>query len=167
MAMKLGILSDTHNHTPNLQHAVSIFRSRGITTLIHCGDMTSPQMADLLAGFQVTAVTGNMDMNVGRLEGTLKKLNPANSLSATFTGEFEGVAVAATHGHRGNITELAQNGRFSFVFHGHTHRRRDDLVGGCRIVNPGALGGTQHESRSICIVDLETNTVEFIHLNAR
>ena len=109
--MKIGILSDTHNHTQNLQKALSIFRSRGISMLIHCGDMTSPNTAELLTGFQVIAVTGNMDMNTGRLEGTLKKLNPENSLSATYTGELEGVTVAATHSHRGNVPDLVENGR--------------------------------------------------------
>lgn len=162
--MKIGILSDTHNHTQNLQQAITLFRSRGITTLIHCGDMTSPNTAELLKDFRIIAVTGNMDMNMGRLESTLKKLNPENSLSATFTGEIEGVSIAATHSHRGNVPELAANGRYTYIFHGHTHRRRDEQLNGTRIINPGALGGTRHEPRSICIVNIATNTVEFIQV---
>lgn len=162
--MKLGILSDTHNHTQNLARALSIFRSRAVTTLIHCGDMTSPKTAVLLKNVHVIAVTGNMDMNTGRLEQTLKQLNPQNSLSATFTGEIEGVAIAATHSHRGNVPDLVANGRFSYIFHGHTHRRRDEQVNDTRIINPGALGGTRHELRSICIVNLATDAVEFISI---
>jgi putative phosphoesterase len=160
--MKLGILSDTHNHTQNLQRAIKLFRNRCITTLIHCGDMTSPNTAELLKDFRIIAVTGNMDMNTGRLESTLKKLNPENTLSATFTGEIEGVSIAVTHSHRGNVPELATNGRFQYIFHGHTHRRRDEQVNNTRIINPGALGGTRHEPRSICVVNLATNAVEFI-----
>ena len=162
--MKLGILSDTHNHTRNLQQALSIFHSQGITTLIHCGDMTSPNTAVLLKNFHVIAVTGNMDRNTGRLESTLKKLNPENSLSATFTGEMDDMSIAATHSHRGNVPELVANGRFSYIFHGHTHRRRDEQVNSTRIINPGALGGTRHEPRSICIVNLATNHIEFIQI---
>lgn len=162
--MKLGILSDTHNHTQNLQRAITIFRSRAITTLVHCGDMTSPNTAVLLKGFQVIAVTGNMDMNTGRLESSLKQLNPENSLSATFTGEIEGVSIAATHSHRGNVPDLVANGRYAYIFHGHTHRRRDEQLNGTRIINPGALGGTRHEPRSICIVNIATNAVEFIQV---
>ncbi len=126
--------------------------------------MTSPNTAELLTGFRVFAVTGNMDMNTGRLEGTLKKLNPGNSLSATFTGEIEGVAIAATHSHRGNVPNLVNNGRFSYIFHGHTHRRKDQQLGSTRVINPGALGGTWHEPRTICIVNLATNHVEFIQV---
>ena len=162
--MKLGILSDTHNHTQNLQRALTIFRNRSVSTLIHCGDMTSPNTAELLADFCVFAVTGNMDMNTGLLESTLRKMNRENSLSATFTGEIEGVSIAATHSHRGNVPDLAANGRFTYIFHGHTHRRRDEQVNGTRIINPGALGGTRHEPRSICIVNLATDTVEFIQI---
>ena len=132
--------------------------------LIHCGDMTSPNTAELLTNFQVIAVTGNMDMNTGRLESTLKKLNPENSLSATYTGELEGVTVAATHSHRGNVPDLVTNGRYTFIFHGHTHRRKQEQVGTTHIINPGALGGTRHEPRSICIVNLATNSVEFIQV---
>jgi putative phosphoesterase len=165
--MKLGILSDTHNHTQNLQRALSLFRNRSITTLIHCGDMTSPNTADLLKDFHVIAVTGNMDVNTGRLESTLKKLNPENTLSATYTGEIEGISIAATHSHRGNVPDLVKNGRFSYIFHGHTHRRRNEFVEQTRIINPGALGGTRHESRSICIVNLATNHVEFIEVADR
>jgi hypothetical protein len=33
-----------------------------------------------------------------------------------------------------------------------------------RIINPGALGGTRHEPRSICIVNLATGAVEFIQI---
>ena len=162
--MKLGILSDTHNHTQNLQRAISVFRSRTVTTLIHCGDMTSPNTAVLLKNFRVITVTGNMDRNTGRLESTLKKLNPENSLSATFRGKIAGVTVAATHSHRGNVPDLVANGRYTFIFHGHTHRRRDEQVNNTRIINPGALGGTRHEPRSICIVNLATNHVEFIQI---
>ena len=162
--MILGILSDTHNHTQNLQKALLVFRSRGISALIHCGDMTSPNTAELVTGFQVIAVTGNMDMNTGLLEPTLKKLNPENSLCATFTGELAGVAIAATHSHRGNVPDLVANGRYTFIFHGHTHRRKHEQVGNTHIINPGALGGTRHEPRSICIANLATNTVEFIQI---
>jgi putative phosphoesterase len=162
--MKIGILSDTHNHMPNLERALSQFRARGITTLIHCGDMTSPNTAVLLKNFHVIAVTGNMDMNTGQLERTLKKLNPDNSLSSTFTGEIEGVSIAATHSHRGNVPELVANGRYTYIFHGHTHQRKHEQMGSSHIINPGALGGTRHETRSICVVNLATNNVEFIQI---
>ncbi len=162
--MKLGILSDTHNNTQTLQRALTLFRGRDITTLIHCGDMTSPNTAVLLKGFQVIAVTGNMDVNTGQLERTLKMLNPENSLSATFTGEIEGVSIAATHSHRGNVPELVENGRYTYIFHGHTHQQKHEQVNSTHIINPGALGGTRHEPRSICVVNLATNHVEFIQV---
>ena len=51
-----------------------------------------------------------------------------------------------------------------YIFHGHTHRRRDEVVHGTRIINPGALGGMSREHYSFCIVDLGLEDVEFIRL---
>jgi predicted phosphodiesterase len=36
------------------------------------------------------------------------------------------------------------------------------MIKGVHIVNPGALGGLARGQRSFCIVDLDTNDVEFI-----
>jgi len=38
------------------------------------------------------------------------------------------------------------------------------VVKGTRIINPGALGGLGIESRSFCIIDLNTDDVEFVHV---
>jgi predicted phosphodiesterase len=54
--------------------------------------------------------------------------------------------------------------RYRWVFHGHTHHRRDEVVHGVRIVNPGALGGLGRDPRSFCIVDLGAESVEFFQL---
>jgi predicted phosphodiesterase len=51
-----------------------------------------------------------------------------------------------------------------YLFTGHTHRRCDKRIGPTRVINPGALGGTQHETRSICILDLATDRLEVILL---
>jgi predicted phosphodiesterase len=40
--MLIGILSDTHNNTDNLNKALNVFRDRGVETLFQLGDMTMP-----------------------------------------------------------------------------------------------------------------------------
>jgi predicted phosphodiesterase len=32
------------------------------------------------------------------------------------------------------------------------------------VINPGALGGVRHESRSFCILDLQTDELRFIEV---
>jgi predicted phosphodiesterase len=51
-----------------------------------------------------------------------------------------------------------------YLLMGHTHRRHDARVGLTRVINPGALGGTQHEARSVCVLDLANDQLEIIRL---
>jgi len=161
--VKIGLLSDTHDHTGNLVRALKIFRDQEVKTLIHCGDMTSPRLADHLKGFDVVYLTGNMDPDPGGMGRKLKNLNPKNIAKLTYTGSYDGVPVAATHGHLiEELDRLIQSQRYRYVFHGHTHRRRDEAIGDTRVINPGALGGVRYEFRSVCILDLQLGEVSVV-----
>ena len=163
--MRLGVLSDTHNDLSNLRAALQVFRAEGIPRLIHCGDLTGPELAMELAGFEVTYLVGNMDAHRGSIAAALRQANPANRIRDTFTGEVGGVPVAATHGHHsGAVENLAHSGLYAWVFHGHTHRRRNEIVGSTRIINPGALGGLKPEYRSACVVDLVKAEARFVRV---
>ena len=92
-------------------------------------------------------------------------LNPENFAGVVFTGEIAGMRIAATHGHLADILDdLIDAGPYDYVFHGHTHRMRDEMISSVRVINPGALGGTRYEPRSICILDLVTGEVEFVEI---
>lgn len=163
--MKIGILSDTHNHIENLQKALAIFKQRKIEILIHCGDVNTPETAVNLQGFLVHYVYGNTDHAQMHIGSVVRDLNPQNSAGLVFTEEIDGVKLAATHGHLfTELEKLIADGRYPYVFHGHTHQRRDEMVGQTRVINPGALGGTQYEPRSICILDLHSGDLEFIEI---
>jgi putative phosphoesterase len=159
----LGVLSDTHNNQANLEAALEIFRRRGVTELIHCGDVTHPDLLLRLDGFRVHLVYGNGDFATGEMLDILRARDPENTAGEVFTGQIDGVAVAAAHGHeRLQLDALVQSGRYAFVFRGHSHRRQDSTLGPTRLVNPGGLGGLNRETRSICLVDLVTLQIEFI-----
>ncbi|MCB9420116.1 MAG: metallophosphoesterase family protein [Ardenticatenaceae bacterium] len=162
--MKIGILSDTHNDLPMLQQALAFFQRQGIQTLIHCGNMTSPETAVYCQNFTFIYVHGNMDRSHMAIRQTLFDINPSNVAANQFTGELiPGVRVAVTHGHiPGKIESFIAKG-YNYIFHGHTHRRRDEIIGGSRIINSGALGGAEHEPRSVCLLDLKTGYLQFIN----
>lgn len=130
--------------------------------LIHCGDMCNVATAQQMAGFDVVYVNGNMDDSAAAVNDTILQLNPRNTAGITYSDKVGGVRIAATHGHLRDKLEGLIGRRHAFVFHGHTHRRRDELVGKTRVVNPGALGGVRYEPRSVCLVDLDTEAVRFI-----
>lgn len=159
--MKIGILSDTHDNENNLRAVLDVYRQQGISRLIHLGDMTSPPTAQLLDGFEMIYLTGNMDRDPVGLQNTILDLHPNNRIVESFTGELEGVSIAAVHGHLDpSVEHLARTGKYKFVLCGHTHRRRDEMLGNSRIINPGALGGVEWQSRSYCMLDLATQEIE-------
>ncbi len=161
--MMLGVLSDTHNNAAGLRAALELFRKAGVTTLIHCGDVTTAEMLPALAEFRVHLVFGNLDFASGEMEQTLKTLHPGNTAGLVFSGDIGGVQVAATHGHlRELLDPLIESGHYAYVFHGHTHRHRDDLRGRTRIINPGALGGLHREPRQVCLLDLASGVARFV-----
>jgi uncharacterized protein len=163
--MKIGILSDTHNELDNLLAALEVFKKNQIEYLIHCGDLTDPYLVQHFTGFQVIYLLGNLDHETGKLEKFFKVDNSDNTINMLYTGHFDGVSIAAAHGHlEGSIFELTSSGKYAYVFHGHTHRKRDEKIGSTRVINPGALGGRHVEPRSVCMVDFENGDVQFIRI---
>lgn len=164
--MKIGVMSDTHNNERNTQQALDIMRTSGAERLIHCGDITSPNIVELFEGWQVDFVLGNVDRELEALRRAVGELAHA-SIGHQFRDEIDGVRLAATHGHDLQLlSQLIRSGNNNYVFHGHSHQRRDELISGTRVVNPGALGGKRSETRSVCVVDLTNGEVEFITLMA-
>lgn len=161
--MRLGVLSDSHDDLVNLEIALADYRRRGISQLIHCGDLIGAATARLLAGFELIYVDGNMDREAAEIYRTLRELDPHNIALPTFGGEIAGVSIAVTHGDDpGELARVIRSGIHRFVFTGHTHRRRDETIGSTRVFNPGALGGLQFESRSYSVVDLASGEIETI-----
>lgn len=162
--MKLGVMSDTHNNEANARQALEIMRERGVERIIHCGDITGPNIVALFDGWQVDFVQGNIDRDLDSLRGAVAELGQAN-FWWKLTTEIGGVKVAAVHGHDGPLLkELIRSGNYRYVFHGHSHLRRDEVIDGTRVINPGALGGKRPQTRSLCIIDLDENDVEFVTL---
>jgi putative phosphoesterase len=164
--MQIGILSDSHNNTKNLRAALQLFETAGIRTLIHCGDITTAETAREMAGFHVIHVFGNGDLVDGEIRETLRALNPENFSGSSFSGEIDGVRIAAAHGHDlSMLYSLIESGRYQYVFRGHSHRREDTCHGSTRVINPGALGGRNIEERTVYILDLQTGDGHFEKIN--
>lgn len=164
--MRIGILSDTHNDLANLTAALKLFAREEVSILVHCGDLTTPETARALAGNQVIHVLGNGDYAAPELREALLAGHPDSWSGPIYTGELGGRRIAAAHGHeRPMFDALVSSGRYEFILTGHTHRRRDIVWNGARVINPGSLGGLYRESRSICILDLNSDDAQFIEVS--
>jgi putative phosphoesterase len=162
--MKIGVIADTHDDLGNLEQALATLRDEGVTTLLHCGDVCEPGTLAALAGFDVWLAQGNMDRLIG-LASAVEEMFGRGRLAWLHCVSLDGYRLALIHGDNDEaLGNLAASGEYAWVFHGHTHRRRDYQVGRTRVVNPGALGGMRRERRSFCILDLEAGEVRFVEL---
>lgn len=164
--MKIGIISDTHDHGTNLKRAVRILYDEKVELLVHCGDITQPETALLMVEFRLICVFGNLDAASGQIRQTLLSYDAKNYAGEQFTGEIDGIPVAVAHGNRpGSIEQFARSGKYQYVFTGHTHQARHEQINRTWVVNPGALGGRQVESRSFCWLDVASGEIKFIKLD--
>lgn len=165
--MRIAVVSDTHNNRTYSARAVEIIARRGIGRVIHCGDVTSGDyLLEVFSEFELHVVLGNIDRDPADIRTALRGLPEGSTVDDVYETTVDGVALAACHGHTRTRTDLIERGTFGFVFHGHSHRRRDERHGPTRVVNPGSLGGLKRETRSFCIVDPARDEVEFIELAA-
>jgi len=165
--MRIGLLYDTHDNLANARTAALIFAQEGVAQLLHCGDVCGPAVVEALGGFAVYFAAGNMD-RVPALGLAVEALQGPGRLARCYSLVLHGFQVALLHGNDESLLRsLITSGAYAFVFHGHTHRRADRRVGSTRVINPGALGGKLVQSRSICILDLETGEARFVDIVAQ
>jgi len=162
--VKIGIVSDTHDNLNNLEAAVEVLRAEDVSSILHCGDLCGSDVIRALDGFDVWIAQGNMDRHVGLSQTAAEKFG--HIPFAWFQKPtLNGYPLAMIHGDNEEVLgNIINSGQYKYVFHGHTHRRRDQQVGRTRVINPGALGGTRKQSRSFCILDLATGEARFVEL---
>jgi hypothetical protein len=160
----IAVLSDSHDARKNLEWALSEIRDRGIREIIHCGDLRSSAILDLFEGLSPLFVLGNADRQVDTLRAEIRGRFGARAVGYTRTLERAGKRIGVTHGHTPDLEKLIESGDYDYVFHGHTHRRRDELVGRTRVINPGAIGGMKRESRSFVLFNPAADQADFVEM---
>jgi len=158
--MKIGVLSDSHNREDFIKKALRAFEDREVALIVHCGDLTSPDMVRLFEGFEVFFVEGNMDSQREAIAKAVAETEGPKFYGPKWEAELEGKRLAACHGDNSSLlNELLWAGNYDYVFHGHTHRLRDERVGKVRVINPGA-----YDTKTVCVLDLGTDRLEVIEL---
>jgi len=156
--MRIAIVSDTHGNVTNFKKVVDWLNKENIQTILHCGDIGSPEsLKESLSDFKgaFLGVFGNMDKGFKILIDEYNKIPKVEVKEDIFEIEIEdppspqGASarrrkIAFCH-FPGEAKKLAQSGRFDLVFYGHTHRPWDERVpsgrGECHMINPGELAG--------------------------
>ncbi len=160
--MLIGVMSDTHGRLDSTAQAVRLLLARGISQIIHCGDVGTTRVLDLFVGIPTAFVYGNTDYDTHSLQ------RYAEALGMSCYGKMgrmtiAGVVVSFLHGDDSRaMHQLIEAQDCSLLLHGHTHVRRVEDVGKVRIVNPGALH--RANPRTVATIDPATREVRFIEV---
>lgn len=162
MESRVGLLSDSHGRAGRTARAVDALLAEGAETLIHAGDVETDAVLDCLAGHNAHVVWGNCDWDRADLERYARNIGIAVDGDA---GEIsvDGTRIAFTHGHLPGALRTAMASGAKYLIHGHTHERRDEVVDGVRIINPGAL----HRASPFTVAVLTPRTGELKTIEVR
>ena len=165
--MKVGLISDTHNHLRESRKALGLLLERGAGHLVHCGD-AGEDVVDLISaacqehGIRAHLAIGNCDR--AHLEDRPFMANPAGVERAE-SPEFvlDGKRCIALHGdHAVRLEQALGSGRFDYVFTGHTHAPADRRTGKTRLLNPGSPVRPRQGPPTVALLDLETDRADWI-----
>jgi hypothetical protein len=161
--MRIGIVSDTHDHLVHTRVALSMFRSLDIDVVLHAGDYCSPFMIPLFANFPLHGVFGNNDGDHFRIQQRFTEIG--GHLHAEFMDQvFDGKRIAMYHGTQQGITDaLIACGTYDLVVTGHTHIAVNQLHGKTLHINPGSVNGLGNPPTA-AFYDTETGVGEIIGL---
>lgn len=152
--MRIGILSDTHDQAARTRSAVAILLAAGAEALIHCGDVTTPDVVGEVVGAPAYFVFGNCDYDLDALRLAMRRTG-AKCLERGGVIELGGRRIAVAHGDSSRDYAQLSAEAPDYFFSGHTHQRRDVREGLTRHINPGALYRAQ--AFTVGLLDLATD----------
>jgi len=157
--MRIGILSDTHDQVDRTARAVRRLADEGAEALIHCGDLTGPDVVYECAGLPAYFVFGNNDYDESGLRRAMAGIG-AVCLGRGGQIELSGKRIAVAHGDSNKeIGRLAAAGP-DYLFFGHSHWPTDEREGPTRWVNPGAL--YRASAWTVALLDLGTDALRML-----
>jgi putative phosphoesterase len=157
--MRLGILSDTHDRLQRTVTAVQQLLDAGADILIHCGDLTGPDIVYACSVRPSYFVFGNNEYDWAALR---RAAADAKATCLEWAGEITlaGKRIAVAHGHLMGDVRRLKAARPDFFLYGHSHIAADRHEGNLRCINPGAL----HRAAdfSVALLDLEKDELRFL-----
>ncbi len=137
--MLLGIISDTHGHLAQTRAAIHMLSSLEIGSILHCGDIGSPEVVELFRPWPSHFVLGNVDSNADELQAAVAEIS--GCFHDRFgTLEVAGRRIAFMHGDdQRRLRETIIGQQYDLVCYGHTHVAEQHRDRQTLVVNPGAL----------------------------
>jgi len=161
--MKIGIISDSHDHIENIRKGVQIFKDKNVEFVLHLGDYVNPASVKAFRGIKLIGIFGNNDGDKFRL------INAFNEIDGEIRGDFcemevDGIRLACYHGTEPQLKDgLIECGRYDVVLYGHIHECENIRIGDTLVLNPGTAHGFGKRA-TLIIFDTLSRKPEFIDL---
>ncbi len=153
--MLIGIVGDTHNNLKNISKICEIFNAEEVDLVIHTGDITLPKSLKAFKKLKckLLGVFGNNDIDEKNDLLEASKGFKCKIYDEPFFCELNNKKICIVH-HPELINEnLIQ--QVDFIFHGHTHRYRNEVIKETIIFNPGECAGFLKGKNQIGLLDIE------------
>ena len=163
--MRLGIVSDTHDHHRHAVQAAEIFGGAGVQYILHAGDIVAPFTASAFSGLdgaKFIAVFGNNDGEKFYLRSTIEGFG-GEIHEYCYKGELGGKSIYMTHTHH-NVDAIAKSQMYDLLIYGHTHEQDIRQVGKTLIVNPGECTDWLTGSAHVVLLQLDDMSYEIEEL---
>jgi len=169
--MIVGIMSDTHDHLPNVDKAVKTIVNSEAELVLHAGDYCSPFVIPHFKAFKgkFIGVFGNND---GDHEFLKKRFSEFGlDIRGIFAEiRIDNLRVALLHGGEPGsppgpselLKSLVDGECYDVLIHGHVHEAKAYKKGKMLIINPGEVCGYLTEKPSIALWDTKTMHVKII-----
>jgi len=154
---RIGVLSDTHLHGPDIGlEELAARHFWDMDLIVHAGDMVNISVLDVFAvlGKDVIAVCGNMDGHDVRSSFPMQRII-----------EIEQIRIGIVHGW-GSPHGIRQRIRNAFeqvdaIIYGHTHVGFSDMEAGIFFFNPGSPTDSRFtSSRSLGIITVQGHSIK-------
>jgi putative phosphoesterase len=159
--MRIGVVSDTHNHLRNVTRIVELFNAAGVARVVHTGDITQAKTLRVLARLDapLVGVYGNNDLERSSLEAA-SRLHGMHLLDPPLRLEWAGRRVLVVH-DPADLDREALSG-CDVALHGHDHWRHLERRGGALVLNPGECAGHLPGHNAVAVLDLGTLAAEIL-----
>lgn len=160
--MKIGILSDTHNELNRTRIAIEKLLAAGSEILIHCGDLSGPDIVAVCSVRPFYFVFGNHDSDTVPYLTLAAEQHGSRCLGWGGELTVDEKRIAVVHRHLTMDLKPLLEAQPDYLLSGHSHIAGDWMQGPTRRINPGAL--FRAEEFSVAVLDLETDDVTFLSI---
>jgi len=163
--VKIGIISDSHDHHENVLKVVEIFKSEGVKYILHAGDIISAFTASAFGQVKdarFVAIFGNTDAEKVALKAAIEAFG-GEIHDDPYSFEVDGHRIFMTHKPT-LLDEIIASGKYDLVVYGHTHIQDIRKQGHTVVINPGELTDWLTGSGSAVILETDDMSCEIKNL---